>query len=130
MRTVRVSCAALAALLCACSIQRAEDANKAKQSMVGMSKEQILQCMGPPANRASVGSTEVWSYNSGNGHVDTFGEATATGGSGSATAFGSATSIGRSCKVDVVMSADRVTALNYTGHRRTFEQRRAVRLRR
>ena len=37
--------------------------------MVGMSKEQILACMGPPANKAAEGQTEVWGYNSGDGTV-------------------------------------------------------------
>jgi hypothetical protein len=37
--------------------------------MVGMSKEQILKCMGPPASKAAEGQTEVWGYNSGDGTV-------------------------------------------------------------
>ena len=35
--------------------------------MVGMSKEQVLACMGAPVNKATEGMTEVWAYNSGNG---------------------------------------------------------------
>ena len=35
--------------------------------MVGMSKEQVLTCMGPPASKTAEGQTEVWSYNSGDG---------------------------------------------------------------
>jgi outer membrane protein assembly factor BamE (lipoprotein component of BamABCDE complex) len=33
--------------------------------MVGLTKEQVLACMGPPASKAT-GATEVWSYPSGN----------------------------------------------------------------
>ena len=28
--------------------------------MIGMPKEQLLSCMGPPANKATEGKTEVW----------------------------------------------------------------------
>jgi hypothetical protein len=28
--------------------------------MVGLSKEQVLICMGAPANKAAEGATEVW----------------------------------------------------------------------
>jgi len=35
--------------------------------MVGLSKEQLLVCMGLPASKAAEGQTEVWSYNSGDG---------------------------------------------------------------
>jgi outer membrane protein assembly factor BamE (lipoprotein component of BamABCDE complex) len=49
--------------------------------MVGMSKEQVLQCMGPPAQTSAEGQTEVWSYASGNGRTDvsTFGNSTTSG---------------------------------------------------
>ena len=62
----------LASRLSACAIQRAQVANEAQNSMIGLSKEQILACMGPPANQAAVGATEVWSYNSGNGRATAF----------------------------------------------------------
>jgi len=34
--------------------------------MIGLIKEQVLACMGPPASKATEGPTEVWSYPSGN----------------------------------------------------------------
>jgi outer membrane protein assembly factor BamE (lipoprotein component of BamABCDE complex) len=37
-------------------------AAKAKRQMVGMSKEEVLACMGPPKKKAAEGTTEVWSY--------------------------------------------------------------------
>ena len=55
-------------LLSSCgSIQRAETAKTAQASMVGMSKEQVLACMGVPAQQLSQGETEVWVYASRNG---------------------------------------------------------------
>jgi hypothetical protein len=63
---------ALAAALCGCAIQRAQVAQDARVQMVGMSKEQVLACMGPPApslfsdvrNRARVNEIPafLWAY--------------------------------------------------------------------
>ena len=58
---------ALSAALGGCAIQRAQIAQDARAQMVGTSREQVLVCMGPPANKAAEGQTEVWSYNSGDG---------------------------------------------------------------
>lgn len=111
----------------ACAVQRAEVAGKAQHQMIGLSKEQVLSCMGPPASKAAEGSTEVWSYASGNGHtqVSTFGQSFVTaslygaGGFGSGTAstlhsgFGVASQ--RYCTVNIVMSGGRVSRVNYSG---------------
>jgi hypothetical protein len=102
-------------LLTGCQIQRAEEASEAQSSMIGMPKEQVLACMGTPASSATAGATDVWTYNSGNGWTDTFGTAHAFGGSYSATAFGSSVSTSRFCKVDIVMTAGRVSRVNYSG---------------
>ncbi|HVZ68754.1 MAG TPA: hypothetical protein VG891_04775 [Rhizomicrobium sp.] len=83
--------------------------------MVGMPREQVLSCMGAPANAAKAGNTEVWSYNSGNGETDTFGSAFGTRGWGWASAFGSSTSTSKYCKVDIVMNNGRVSRVNYSG---------------
>lgn len=98
-----------------CEIQRANEASDAQSHMVGMTKEQVLGCMGPPASTANVGNTEVWTYNSGNGRTDTAGTASAWGNYGWATAFGFSTTESRFCKVNVVMNLARVTRINYTG---------------
>jgi len=58
---------ALGVTLAGCAIQRAEIAQDARAQMVGMSKEQVLACMGAPASKAAEGATEVWGYNSGDG---------------------------------------------------------------
>ena len=75
--------------------------------MIGLPKEQVLACMGPPANQASVGETEVWSYNSGNGQTNTL----VSGNRFTASAITSQ----QFCTVNVVMTASKVSALNYTG---------------
>ncbi|MHC2535998.1 hypothetical protein ACVJMY_005567 [Bradyrhizobium diazoefficiens] len=98
---------ALAAALCGCAIQRAQVAQDARAQMVGMSKEQVLACMGPPANKAAEGQTEVWSYNSGDGTV-------VASGSASYGSF-SGRSSQRFCHINVVMSGGAVAAVNYQG---------------
>jgi outer membrane protein assembly factor BamE (lipoprotein component of BamABCDE complex) len=49
----------------ACGMQRAEVASNAKSSMISMTKEQILQCMGTANSIQNVGNTETWKYFSG-----------------------------------------------------------------
>src|SRR4051794_2486617 len=113
--------------LAGCAIQRAQVAQDARAQMVGLSKEQVLGCMGPPANKAAEGQTEVWSYASGNGFastvatadVNTTGQATRVGnqiyGSANSTGFGTAVSTRRFCTVNVVMTNGLVSAVNYQG---------------
>jgi hypothetical protein len=119
--------AATCIALAGCAVQRAMVATDAKDKMVGLTKEQVLACMGPPATKMAEGATEVWSYNSGNGRVDTFASgssqtsAVATGGPGFATgsastsAFGSGISTRRFCTVNVTMANGRVSRINYAG---------------
>jgi hypothetical protein len=95
--------------------------------MVGLTKEQVLTCMGPPATKAAEGATEVWSYNSGNDHtqVATFGQSTTTASlygnrnfaAGNAYTMGSGLGVSsrRYCTVNVVMGAGRVSRVNYSG---------------
>ena len=98
---------ALAVTLASCAIQRAEIAQDARAQMVGMSKEQVLACMGAPGNKAAEGATEVWGYASGNGMTvatasyDRFG--------------GTAVSSSRFCNVNIVFASGQVSTVNYTG---------------
>jgi hypothetical protein len=98
---------ALAVMLASCAIQRAEIAQDARAQMVGMSKEQVLACMGAPGNKAAEGATEVWGYASGNGMTvatasyDRFG--------------GTAVSSSRFCNVNIVFASGQVSTVNYTG---------------
>lgn len=117
----------VATILAGCAVQRAQVAQDARAQMVGMSKEQVLACMGPPGNKAAEGSTEVWSYASGDGYsttmmtanVNSSGQASRVGnqvsGSVSSTGFGTATSRRRFCTVNVVMTDGAVSAVNYQG---------------
>jgi len=114
----------LAVFICAlivagCAIMRAKEANEAQVTMVGMSKEQILACMGVPAGKAVEGATEVWSYNSGNGQTVGFGTSSASvsGGRGYATGYGTSSMVTqqRFCTVNVTMVNGRVDRINYVG---------------
>jgi len=100
--------------LTACAYQRAGTAAIAKSSMIGMTKEQVLTCMGPPIRTAQAGSTEVWSYSSG-GDSYSGGAATGYAYGGSATATASGWTKSRSCTVNIILSGDGVTAVNYLG---------------
>jgi outer membrane protein assembly factor BamE (lipoprotein component of BamABCDE complex) len=93
--------------LSGCAIQRAQVAATAQNQMIGMSKEQVLACAGPPMNKATEGATEVWSYASGNGRTDV----AMSGGRGWATGSSSQ----RFCTVNVTMASDRVARVNYVG---------------
>ena len=75
--------------------------------MVGLSKEQVLTCMGAPANKAAEGATEVWGYASGNGMTVATASYDRYGGT--------AVSSSRFCNINIVMASGRVTAVNYTG---------------
>jgi hypothetical protein len=93
----------VAVAVAGCAIQRAQIAQDARASMVGMTKEQALACMGPPVNKGVEGATEVWSYPSGNGAtVGTYGN-------------GIATSSRRFCTVNLTMAAGRISQVNYLG---------------
>ena len=119
--------AVVCVLVAGCSVQRAPEARDAKDQMIGLTKEQVLACMGPPATKAAEGATEVWSYNSGNNQttVSTFGSSTTNasvyGNRNYATGEAQTTSSGfgiaksRYCVVNVTMHEGRVARLNYVG---------------
>jgi hypothetical protein len=86
-----------------CAFERAQMAQDARSQLVGFSKEQVLACMGPAANKAVEGSTEVWSYPSGNGQVN------------AAYGDGFATASKQFCTVNVTMASGRVSQINYVG---------------
>lgn len=115
---------AWAAIACAlvvsgCAVMRAKEANQAQATMVGMTKEQVLACMGVPAGKAVEGATEVWSYNSGNGQTVGFGSSSASvsGGPGYANGYGFSSMVTerRFCTVNVTMMNGHVERLNYVG---------------
>ncbi len=128
-RTVRAAILTvpIATVLASCAVQRAQVAQEAQDKMIGLRKDQVLACMGIPANKASEGATEVWSYNSGNGAVvaSTFGSSTTNlavnsgpgYATGNANTFGSGVGVSsrRFCTVNVVMTDGVVTKVNYAG---------------
>jgi len=105
MRTFRVAVLGLA--LGGCAIQRAEIAQDARVQMVGMSKEQVLGCMGATATKAAEGKPEVWGFNSGNGMtvVDA-----------SYGRYGcSAVASSHFCNINIVFTGGQVATVNYAG---------------
>lgn len=115
-----------------CAVQRAVVAESAQEKMVGLNKEQVLACMGPPGQKMAEGATEVWSYSSGNDHVTAIGSGySQTNGSlsgqrtrgggfladGTATtvSVSSATASRRYCTVNVVLRDGLVSRVNYAG---------------
>jgi len=105
MRNVAI--VVLCAALGGCALQRAQIAQDARVQMVGLSKEQVLACMGVPASRTAEGQTEVWAYDSGNGMTVTDASFNRYGGT--------AVSSSRFCRINVVMTRGAVSAVNYAG---------------
>jgi len=103
MRILGIVALGAAVLLSGCAIQRAQEAQDARAQMVGMSKEQVLACMGAPVNKAAEGMTEVWAYNSGNGMTVTDASYGRFGGT--------AVSSSRFCNINVVMNKGQVAAV-------------------
>jgi len=104
----------LASLLSGCmgSLARDDAAAKAKVQMLGMSKEDVLACMGIPKKKAAEGKTEVWSY------ASTDGYGTRTENNFKVTSFYTTkpSSHERSfCTVNVVMKDGVVGRINYLG---------------
>jgi hypothetical protein len=97
----------LCAALGGCAFQRAEIAQDARAQMVGMSKEQVLACMGAPGNKGAEGTTEVWGYNSGDGTTVVNASYGRYGGSSVASS--------RFCNVNMVFAGGQVSSVNYTG---------------
>jgi hypothetical protein len=110
-------------LLSGCALERAQVAQDAQGKMVGLPKEQVLSCMGIPAQKSVEGATEVWSYNSGNGSTVTSSFASANtmvsgnryAASGSGFGSGLSVSSQKYCIVNVVMNNGRVSQINYSG---------------
>jgi len=105
--------------LSGCAAERAIVAQDAQQKMVGLSKEQLFTCMGPPVSKSAEGATEMWTYSSGNGHTSIAAMTTATanthgpGMSGNASTFGVASQ--RYCIVNVAIVSGSVSRVNYSG---------------
>ena len=112
MLIARLTVVCVICLLAGCgSLDRADAAAAAKKQMIGMPREDVLACMGPPKKKATVDATEVWSYFS-------------TDGSGSSStdsayighfAHASGSHDHSFCIVNIVMKNAIVKAVNYNG---------------
>jgi hypothetical protein len=111
MRTTLRIVATLAALaLGACIAERPEIDQVAQRGMIGLSKKHILACMGRPAHRVAVGSTDVWTYPV--GRVDVEGGPLAPGVNGMASGLGGPADA--ACSVEIVMTNGAVSQVAYS----------------
>ena len=110
MRTYAVGLVLAALLVSACGFQREQLAKDAPNLMMGASKDQVLACMGQPANKSTAGTAEVWSYNSGSGSVEPF----ETGGEQSLSPAAKRPAPAR-CTINFTLVGGRVSKLSYTG---------------
>ena len=95
---------ALVAVTGCAQLEQANIAKSAQSQMVGISKEDVLSCMGPPHRRMAEGQTEVWAYDA------------SSGSTLSADPVLGSQSIDRLyCTINVVMASGRVSRLDYAG---------------
>jgi len=94
--------------LAGCEAGRPEVDQIAQQSMIGLSKKKILACMGAPAKRVTIGTTEIWTYPSGT--LQTEGPQWAIGLNLGAPPFGPR----GICNVKVVMTNAKVSQVAYS----------------
>ncbi len=104
------------AVLSGCALDRADDAAAAKTRMPGLTRAEVLACMGPPKRKASDGAIEVWSYLSTDRRGESVGNSLRAGGltTGSASVRISEHD-SNFCTVNVVMKNGVVTAVSYNG---------------
>ena len=88
-----------------------ELAQRAKTEMLGLSQQQVLQCMGPPANRAASGNTSVWAYPSGG----SMSSSTTIVNQGGMYPMAVTNSRFRSCVVTVNFNSGIVNQISYSG---------------
>ncbi len=74
--------------------------------MVGMSREDVLACMGPPLQKATEGTVEVWRYATGSGQQALF---SATNGNAIGASFN------RYCIINIAFRGAGVSSLSYSG---------------
>ena len=93
--------------LAGCAGQGPEVDQLAQSKMIGLSKHRVLACLGVPAKRARIGSTDIWTYPIGDAHVES---------PLLAPAFDMALSTSAAsptCNVNVVMTNGAVTQVVY-----------------
>jgi hypothetical protein len=110
MRTYAVGLLLASLLVSGCGFQREQLAKDAPNLMMGASKDQVLACMGQPANKSSAGTAEVWSYKSDSGSVEPF----ETGGE-QTQAPSARRPNPTACTINITLVGGRVSKLSYTG---------------
>jgi hypothetical protein len=101
--------AALIAALTLSGCQPLEIDQVAQQSMIGLSKHEILACLGQPAQRVPTGqATEIWTYTG--GQMRGYGPQWAIGLNTNLVPF----TAGGNCDVVVVMTNAHVSEIGYT----------------
>lgn len=106
-KSFRRFCALITVLAGSCGPIQSSQVQEQLDGMIGLSKEHVLCCMGPPTSTANVGMTEVWSYSS-LGPITT----SAIVGGNQSLAVGSASTSQEFCVVNLTMQNDQVVAAN------------------
>jgi hypothetical protein len=103
-----VAAVALVIVLALSGCQPLEVDQVAQQSMIGLSKRDILACLGEPAQRARAGqATEIWTYPG--GQMRGYGPQWAIGLNTNVPPFGQP----GTCDVKLVMTNGRVSQIRY-----------------
>lgn len=97
------------------SLERSEHAAQAQRQMVGLDKEHVMMCMGPPNKTATEGSTEIWQYMSTDGSSTSRGFSDKIGKTG--LSFSNGTHAKYYCVINVVITKGIVAAVHYNGPR-------------
>jgi hypothetical protein len=80
----------------------------AQQRMIGLSRKHVRVCMGAPDKRARIGSTDIWTYQSGSADVDGWLMSLGVNGTASWLAHDP------HCAVIVIMTNARVSQIAYS----------------
>lgn len=88
------------AFLSGCAISRSNHVEDQLHEMKGLSKEQVLSCMGPPVTKSNEGSTDVWTY-------------TLSGAHNISANSNNATISQEACRINLTFKSDKVTSVNF-----------------
>lgn len=112
IKNIVILCSVILGLtLTGCAIQRAHVASNAKRTMIGMSKQQVLQCMGTATATQNAYNTEVWKYLSGGETVETMEVKTDDKAS-----HATVNTTHLSCEINLVFTNGIVTKVLYSGN--------------
>lgn len=108
MKRIFLKAAAVALMALAAGAGVAAEVDQIAQSrMIGLSAKKLRACLGTPASKLKVGSTQIWTYAQGTVWVE--GGPFSPGVNGMASLFGN----DRACNVNVVLTNAAVSQINY-----------------